>query len=230
MVNPSEFITSGLLSSAMAAAPPGSGAGGPWDGARLLAAFLSSPTGVALLRGCAVLELGAGSHGLPSCIAAAVCGARCAIATDRAAMLPALAASLHAFQNGGGGGCGAPLLPLHAAALEFGGNLKRALGPAWGAPGAVDWLLLSELLSLSPALFPALLKTVRDAAPRRGVLLAFRPREGFEGRFLEALAAEGFSAKEVRRGVHGKGGFVCTEAGLEGCDAVVVLAERGDGA
>lgn len=203
----------------------GSGSGGPWDGARLLASFLSSPPGAALLRGCAVLELGAGSHGLPSCVAAAVCGARCAIATDRATVLPALAESLRVFQCGAGG-----TLPLHAAALEFGCNLKRALGPAWGAPGAVDWLLLSELLSLSPALFPALLKTVRDAAPRRGVLLAFRPREGFEGRFLEALAAEGFPAREVRRGVHGEGGFVCTEAGLEGCDAVVVLAERGGGA
>ena len=208
-----------MAADAAAAAAPGSGGGGPWDGARLLAAFLSSPPGVALLRGATVLELGAGSHGLPSLVAAGTCGASCVIATDRATVLPALAASLHAIQRGGA-------LPLHAAALEFGGNLKRALGPGWGAPGAFDFILLSELLSLSPALFPALLKTIRDAAPRRGVLLAFRPREGFEDGFLEALAAEGLPAREVLRGVHGEGGFECTEPGLEGCDAVVLLAEK----
>ena len=199
---------------------PGSGGGPPWDGARLLAGFLLSPAGAGLLTGTSVLELGAGSHGLPSC-AAASAGASLVVATDRATVLPSLAAAL-------GGQLGSPT--LRAAALEWGGNLQRALGRALGSPGAFDWVILSELFSLSPSLFPALLKTVRDAAPRRGLLCAFRPREGFEFGFFDSLQAEGWRVREACRGVHGAGGFVCTEdAALEACDALVFIAERGGG-
>lgn len=165
-----------------------------------------------------MLELGAGSHALPSCASSAA-GASAVVATDKESVSPALAASLAAFRAHNPEGA-----PVAAATLEFGGKLKKWLGRAWGEKGAFDVLLLSELLSLTPALFPALLKTVTDASPRVGVLLAFRPREGFEWEFLDALAGAGYALTEVARGSHGKDGFCCTEAGLEGCDALVFFA------
>jgi hypothetical protein len=196
--------------------PIGSGGGPPWDGARLLASFFSTPAGARLVCGRAILELGAGVHGLPS-FAAAVNGATCVV-TDKACIVhPFLTGTLAEFKLHHGD------VPLFAVPLEFGGNLKRALGRDWGP---FDWVVLSEVLSLTPALFPSLLKTVCDAAPRNGVLVSFRAREGFEARFLEMLEGVGYRVQELIRGVHGRDGFICTEAGLEGCDVVAYAATR----
>ena len=209
-------ITHGSSTIAALEAPVLGSGGHVWDGARFLCAFLESPPGRKLVRGSSVLELGAGTHGAPGLLAALL-GARAVLLTDRATLVPHLRACVEAnacnlAAVGGGGGA----LPA-VAALEFGGSLRKALGRVAGSAGAYDLILLSECLSLSPTLFPLLWKTLRDAAPGLGVLVAYRPREGFEGAFFEGLAMEeGWRVKEVARG----GG--CSEPGLEMCDVVVV--------
>ena len=185
-----------------------------WDGARLLCEFLATPIGRATVYGRAVLELGAGTHGAPGLLAAHL-GASSVLLTDRAHLLPSLLAAVRANVPALAA-AGAPT--PHAAALEFGGNLRKALGGAVGAPGAFHLVLMSETLSLSPALFPLLQKTLRDAAPGGGLLAGYRAREGFEGGFWEGLRGEGWRVAEVARG------WGCSEPGLEGCPAVVVGA------
>lgn len=172
-----------------------------WDASVVLARYLCSAP--ALVTGRVVCELGAGAHAVPG-LTAACLGARRVVLTDKAAVAAVLADAVQ-------------LQPTEVAArvvccaLPWGANLRKTLRSVGGVYGSKAenatadafplLVLVSDALSLSPALFEPLTKTLRDLAVvcPSGVqaLIAYRERDGTESSFLEGLAASGWMLRDA---------------------------------
>ncbi|KAG8465240.1 hypothetical protein KFE25_012603 [Diacronema lutheri] len=190
-----------------------------WDGAVVLADFLTHPPAViaahspvlARALGCGgwswegrtVVEVGCGAAPLPS-FAAALCGARSVLATDGSAFCTQIAAgnAEHFARDHPVGLGGVIVCAVRVCELLWGHGDEARVLAQHGMPPAVDVVLCADGLYVlgNKGAWSALLRTLRALTGARGFALLTYTERGAGKQFAEFLTrarAAGFAACEV---------------------------------